>query len=85
LIQNIRVEAISHHAENVTDKEKEKEERYGVRFIHNQQSFELYARAKDVRDKWIKALEKFCVLTRYSDSFVNIKAIGKGSFARVNL
>jgi len=87
LIQNMRVQAISHQSENTTDKDKdkEKEERYGIRLIHNQQSFELYARAKDVQDKWIKALERFCVFTHYSDSFVNIKAIGKGSFARVYL
>jgi len=65
--------------------ENEKEEKFGIRLIQNAQFCEIYARAQDVQEKWVTALSKFCVLTNYSSCFVNIKAIGKGSFARVFL
>lgn len=65
--------------------ENEKDDKFGVRLIHNREYCELYARSQDVQEKWITALAKFCVFTSYSSSFVNIKAIGKGSFARVHL
>ena len=65
--------------------QQDKDEKFGLRLIHNNAYFEIYARSKDVQEKWLAALSRFCVLTSYSSSFVNIKVIGKGSFARVFL
>lgn len=65
--------------------ENDKDERYGIRFIHNTRVFELFARAKDVQEKWISKLIPFCVQTIYSSLYVNMKIIGKGSFAKVYL
>lgn len=65
--------------------DNEKEAKYGIRLIHNNEFCEMYARSKEVQEKWISELTRFCVLTCYSSSYVNIKAIGKGSFARVFL
>jgi len=65
--------------------QNEKEEKFGLRLIHNGAYCEIYARSKDVQEKWLGALTRFCVLTFYSSCFVNIKVIGKGSFARVFL
>jgi len=63
--------------------EAEKDEKYGIRIIHNGRYYDLYARAKDQYDKWISALVGFCVLTSYGSNFINVKVIGKGSFAKV--
>ena len=63
--------------------DNEKDKIFGFKLIHNNMSCELFARSKEVQEKWITALSKFCVLTFYSANFVNIKVIGKGSFARV--
>ena len=65
--------------------EGDKEEKFGIRLIHNRQFCEMFARSQDFQEKWIVSLSKFCILTSYSSMFVNIKAIGKGSFARVCL
>ena len=65
--------------------ENEKDEKYGIRLIHNGQYFELYARARDQYEKWATSLSCYCVLTTYSQDFVNAKVIGKGSFAKVRV
>jgi hypothetical protein len=65
--------------------QNEKDDKYGIRLIHNRTFCELYARAKDVQEKWIAKLTQFCVLTNYSSCFVNMKVIGKGSFAKVRI
>jgi len=62
----------------------EKDERYGIRMMHNLLSCDLFARNKEQYEKWISVLSSFCILTSYSANFVNTKVIGKGSFARVN-
>jgi len=86
-IHNVRIEAFVDFVEssNEKDKEKEKEERYRIRLTHNKQYFDLFARSKEIQEKWIHLLSKFCILTNYSSAFENIKAIGKGGFARVYL
>ena len=61
----------------------EKEDKYGIRFYQNAQSFDLFARAKDVQDKWIAKLKEFCVFTNFATNYNNIKVVGKGSFAKV--
>ena len=63
----------------------EKEDKYGIRFYQNAQSFDLYARAKDVQDDWISKLKEFCVFTDFSNNYTNIKVVGKGSFAKVSI
>ncbi len=72
----MRVEAL-HNSEN------EKDDRFGIRFIHNRQYMELYARSFEVQDKWMGKLKQFCVLNTYSLQYMNIKLIGEGSFAKV--
>ncbi|RYE12488.1 MAG: DUF2748 domain-containing protein [Rickettsiales bacterium] len=63
----------------------EKDQIFGLRIMHNNSCCELFARSRDVQEKWIECLSRFCVLNSYASSFVNIKVIGKGSFARVKL
>lgn len=65
--------------------ENDKDQIFGLRIIHNNSYCELFARSRDVQEKWIESLSKFCVLNCYASCFVNIKVIGKGSFARVFL
>jgi serine/threonine protein kinase len=74
---NMRVEKISCPAD--------KEDKFGIRFMHNGQYFDLYARAKDLQEKWIQKLKEFCVMTNYNSAYLNHKVIGKGSFAKVYL
>lgn len=61
----------------------DKDDKYGIKLMQNRCFCELFARAKDVQEKWIQKLTQFCVLTNYSSCFVNVKTIGKGSFAKV--
>lgn len=77
LLQNTRLELISN--------ENEKDEKYGIRLTHNSHYCELYARSKELYDAWVTALSSVCVLTNYGASFINVKMIGKGSFAKVYL
>eukprot|EP00331_Platyophrya_macrostoma_P013682 CAMPEP_0176415868 /NCGR_PEP_ID=MMETSP0127-20121128/6037_1 /TAXON_ID=938130 /ORGANISM="Platyophrya macrostoma, Strain WH" /LENGTH=596 /DNA_ID=CAMNT_0017795895 /DNA_START=34 /DNA_END=1824 /DNA_ORIENTATION=- len=76
LIQNMRVEVIK-------SSENEKDEKFGIRFIHNRQYMELYARSLEVREKWMGKLKQFCTLNNYADQYTNIKLVGQGSFAKV--
>ena len=61
----------------------EKEDKYGMRYYQNAQSFDLFARAKDVQDKWMTKFKEFCVFTNFAANYNNIKVVGKGSFAKV--
>ena len=63
--------------------ENDREEKYGIRLIHNGQCIELYARSVEVQDKWIGKLRRFCIMNTYSMQYMNIKLIGEGSFAKV--
>jgi len=76
LMQNMRLQLFSN---------EEKDEKYGIRLIHNGQHIELFARAKDLYERWVESFSSLCVLTTYSSDFVNAKVIGKGSFAKVYL
>jgi len=76
ILQNMRIEKFSNN---------EKDEKYGIRIMHNLLSCDLFARSKEQYEKWISVLSSFCILTSYSSNFVNTKVIGKGSFARVYL
>jgi len=76
-VLNMRVEKVSI--------DNEKDQIFGLRIIHNNSFCELFARSRDVQEKWIECLSRFCVLNCYASCFVNIKVIGKGSFARVFL
>lgn len=76
ILHNMRIEKFSNN---------EKDEKHGIRLMHNLLSCDLFARNKEQYDKWLSALSSFCILTSYSTNFVNMKVIGKGSFARVYL
>jgi len=78
LIQNVRLETF-------TEEEGSKDEKFGIRLVHNSCYCDLYARTKELQETWISALSNFCVLNQYGLNFVNVKVIGKGSFAKVYL
>ena len=80
----MRVEAVHDNTEEVADNQKETEAKYGIRLVHNQRYYELHTRTKELQEKWISCLAKFCVMTCYSSAFENIKIIGEGSFAKVS-
>ena len=67
-----------------SEEEKEDKCKYGIKLSHNGQHSELFARTKDIYEKLIKHLSKFCVLSWYSKAYTDIKTIGKGSFAKVS-
>lgn len=70
--------------EKLRNSENEKDEKFGIRLIHNRKSMELYARSADVQDKWIAKLKQFCVQTDYNSHYTNVKMIGEGTFAKVS-
>jgi len=76
LVQNMRLEIIN-------SSENEKDDKFGIRFVRNGQSMELYARSKEVQEKWVGRLKQFCILSTYSEQYTNIKLIGEGTFAKV--
>ena len=61
----------------------EKEERFGFRLIKNGHFIDLFARSKELQDKWMVNLKQFCILSLFSSNYINIKVIGKGTFAKV--
>lgn len=69
--------------EVIKSSENEKDEKFGIRFIHNRQYMELYARSLEVREKWMGKLKQFCTLNNYSEQYTNVKLVGQGSFAKV--
>jgi len=75
---NVKLEMIN------SEEEKEDKCKFGLRLSHNGQHSELFARTKDIYEKLIKHLSKFCVLSWYSKAYTDIKTIGKGSFAKVS-
>ena len=76
LVQNMTLQKLS-NAEN------EKDEKFGIRLIHNRKCIELYAKNRDVQDKWISKLKEFCIQSDYASNYQNVKMIGEGSFAKV--
>ena len=71
--------------EVINSTENEKDDKFGIKFVHNRQSMELYARSKEVQEKWLGRLRQFCILSTYADQYANVKLIGEGSFAKVVL
>lgn len=71
--------------EIISNSDNEKEDKFGIRLIHNRKFIELYARSQDIQEKWVGKLKQFCTLATYSQQYVNIKLIGEGSFAKVIL
>lgn len=69
--------------EKISNPENERDEKFGIRLVHNRKHIELYARSGDVQDKWFSKLKQFCILTEYTANYSNIKMIGEGSFAKV--
>ena len=78
LVQNMRVQVIN-------STENENDEKFGIRFIHNQQFIELYARSLELREEWMEKLKRFCTLINYDEQYTNLKLIGQGSFAKVTI
>jgi len=70
------------HLEVINSSENEKEDKFGIRFIHNRRSMELYARSREVQEKWVGRLKQFCILNTYAEQYTNVKLIGEGSFAK---
>lgn len=69
--------------EKIINKENEKDEKFGIRLIHNRKYIELYARSSEVQDKWLSKLKQYCILTDYASNYSETKMIGEGSFAKV--
>ena len=69
----------------ITNSANEKEEKFGFRLTHNRQHTELFTHSKEQLDNWMEKLKQFCIMTNYSSCYVNIKMIGKGSFAKVTV
>lgn len=64
--------------------ENDKDEKYCIRIIQNFRYCDLYVRSKEQYGQWMTALSPYGVLSSYSNHFVNMKVIGKGSFAKVS-
>ena len=71
--------------ELINSTEKERDEKFGIRFIHNGECIELYARSLETQEKWMEKLKSFCILNTFSEEFTIVKKIGEGSYAKVNL
>jgi len=78
ILQNMRLEKIPTQIQG-------KDEKFGFRLTHNRQYTDFYVPSKEQQDKWILKLKQFCIMTNYSSNYINIKTIGKGSFAKVYL
>lgn len=76
-LQNLRVEVIE-------GTEKKRDTKFGIRFIRNQKSVELYARSLEIQQNWMEKLKQFCILNSYSARYKTEKLIGEGSYAKVN-
>lgn len=63
--------------------ETEKDEKFGIRIIQNFRYCDLYSRTREYCTQWMSALSPYGVLSSYSIHFINMKVIGKGSFAKV--
>lgn len=64
---------------------KNKDFKFGVRFIKNLKYSDLWLKDETLFKKWRSALSKVCIQTDFHEKFTAIKMIGKGSFARVYL
>ncbi len=62
---------------------KDDKEKFFLIFMSKKKRFTLYALNEEEYKTWIQNLKKVCILTNYSDTYINIKMIGKGSFAKV--
>jgi calcium-dependent protein kinase len=60
-------------------------DKYPLIFIANQKELVLHASSLDSYHKWVAALRQCCILNNYRQTFINLKVLGKGSFAKVNI
>jgi serine/threonine protein kinase len=62
-----------------------KSQPWGIRFIKNQKCFMLYSLDHIEIEEWVKHLTNHCILSNFNKKYRNVKAIGKGTFAKVYL
>ncbi|KAM3137303.1 hypothetical protein pb186bvf_010673 [Paramecium bursaria] len=61
------------------------DEKFPITLIQDGKKLVLHARCQESRDKWILYLKQTCILNVYRESYVNLKVLGKGTFAKVLL
>jgi len=49
----------------------------------NGTSFEFEFTSEASRDRWLEALQPYCVMTNFYEKYLKLKMIGRGSFAQV--
>ena len=60
-------------------------EPWGIRFVKNQKFFILFCRDRLKTEEWLRQLTPHCILSNFNKKYRNVKAIGKGTFAKVYL
>lgn len=56
---------------------------YGFTLTKNDHSFAFYCDDEETMENWMTVLKTVCVLTNFHDEYKVLKAIGRGSFAKV--
>jgi hypothetical protein len=56
---------------------------HGIRFIKSKNYEEIYHPEPRVIDEWFHLLKRYCVLSKFRESYLIKNTIGKGNFAKV--
>ncbi|CAD8067099.1 unnamed protein product [Paramecium primaurelia] len=66
--------------QNIMEKDK-----HSIVLLSGSKKYNFIAKSQEQKQKWIEHLKKTCILNNYRDIFLNLKVIGKGTYAKVIL
>ncbi|CAD8087488.1 unnamed protein product [Paramecium sonneborni] len=66
--------------QNIMEKDK-----YPIILISGSKKYIFNAKSQELKQKWVEKLKKTCILNNYREIFLNLKVIGKGTYAKVLL
>lgn len=67
------------------DLKKESTDNFAITLCSCGKKFVMNARSQQSRDKWVQQLRRTCILRDYRETYVNLRVLGKGTFAKVLL
>ncbi|CAD8151535.1 unnamed protein product [Paramecium octaurelia] len=68
------------NSQNILEKDK-----HPIVLLSGSKKYVFNARSQEQRQKWIDQFKKTCILNNYRDIYLNLKVIGKGTYAKVLL
>lgn len=88
ILRGVKLEIFDNYLELLglkRDDDFESFERRIFVFSRNEQFYTLFAGTHEIYKSWLSEFKKSCILTNFNRYYVNLRTIGKGTFARVLL